>query len=201
MNLHGTPSAHRSARLKDSAEQLTAALESADRLAAAEAEQADNGALTRTETTSLVSQLSQAAAQLETTALAGRRKSFSCAATRVPCHVRRSCPLQLSSKWSEREGSWGQDGDGSGGDVEEGAGAGVRADEAAAEPAGARAHGRVAPVLPIGKGSADSLLIEVCRALVLGLAPAGPGLGLASAASRRRKPEAVVGPRWRGVDL
>ena len=85
MILHGTPSAHRSARLKDSAEQLTAALESADRLAAAEAEQADDGALTRTETTSLVSQLSQAAAQLETTALAGRLKSFSCAATRVPC--------------------------------------------------------------------------------------------------------------------
>ena len=83
--LHGTPAAHRSARLKDSAEQLTAALESADRLAAAEAEQADDGALTRTETTSLVSQLSQAAAQLETTALAGRLKSFSCAATRVPC--------------------------------------------------------------------------------------------------------------------
>ena len=93
VNLHGTPSAHRSARLKDSAEQLTAALESADRLAAAEAEQADDGALTRTETTSLVSQLSQAAAQLETTALAGRLKSFSCAATRVPCPVRRSCPL------------------------------------------------------------------------------------------------------------
>ena len=61
VNLHGAPSAHRSARLKDSAEQLTAALESADRLAAAEAEQADDGALTRTETTSLVSQLSQAA--------------------------------------------------------------------------------------------------------------------------------------------
>ena len=87
VNLHGTPSAHRSARLKDSAEQLTAALESADRLAAAEAEQADDGALTRTETTSLVSQLSQAAAQLETTALAGRLKSFSYAATRVPCPV------------------------------------------------------------------------------------------------------------------
>ena len=68
-----------SAELKESHQKLKNALESAERLAAAEVQE-DEASLTRQSTASLVTQLSQASAQLESTAQLGRQVSVANAA-------------------------------------------------------------------------------------------------------------------------